>query len=146
TFFTFLIATSVLRGVGDTVTPLFALALSIAVGLTVTPALIQGWAGLPRIGVSAAAVATILSSLASLAFLTLYLRARHHPLAPDAVLLRHLRIRLTTLRTVLRLGIPTAIQTAAASVAAVVVVGLVNRFGSNATAAYGAVNQVLNYV
>lgn len=146
TFFIFLIATSVLRGVGDTVTPLFALALSIAVGLTVTPALIQGWIGLPRIGVSAAAVATILSSLASLAFLALYLRARRHPLAPDAVLLHHLRIRLPTLLTVLRLGIPTAIQTAAASVAAVVVVGLVNQFGSDATAAYGAVNQILNYV
>jgi Na+-driven multidrug efflux pump len=34
----------------------------------------------------------------------------------------------------------------AAAVAAIVVVGLVNRFGSNATAAYGAVNQVLSYV
>ena len=27
-----------------------------------------------------------------------------------------------------------------------VVVGVVNRFGSNATAAYGAVNQVLSYI
>lgn len=145
-FFAFLIATSVLRGVGDTVTPLYALALSIVIGLTVTPALIQGWMGLPRIGVSAAALATILGSTASLAFLAVYLRARRHPVAPDAVLLHHLRIRLPTLLTVLRIGIPTAIQTAAASVAAIVVVGLVNRFGSDATAAYGAVNQVLNYV
>jgi Na+-driven multidrug efflux pump len=32
------------------------------------------------------------------------------------------------------------------SLAAIVVVGVVNRFGSNATAAYGAVNQVLSYV
>lgn len=145
-FFIFLIATSVLRGVGDTVTPLYALTLSIVVGLTVTPALIQGWMGLPQIGVSAAAVATILGSTASLTFLVLYLRLRGHPIAPDAVLLRHLRVRMPTLLTVLRIGIPTAIQTAAASVAAIVVVGLVNQFGSDATAAYGAVNQVLNYV
>ena len=32
------------------------------------------------------------------------------------------------------------------SVAGLVVVGLVNRFGAHATAAYGAVNQVLNYI
>lgn len=32
------------------------------------------------------------------------------------------------------------------SVAGIVVVGLVNRFGSDATAAFGALNQVLNYV
>jgi len=145
-FFTFLIATSVLRGVGDTVTPLYALLLSIVIGLTVTPALIEGWMGLPQIGVSAAGVATILGSATSLAFLALYLRMRGHPIAPDAVLLHHLRIRLPTLLTVMRIGIPTAIQTAAASVAAIVVVGLVNQFGSDATAAYGAVNQVLNYV
>ena len=32
------------------------------------------------------------------------------------------------------------------SVAGLVIVGLVNHYGSNATAAYGAVNQVLNYI
>ena len=32
------------------------------------------------------------------------------------------------------------------SLAAIVIVGIVNRFGSNATAAYGAVNQVLSYI
>src|SRR5690606_37698578 len=38
------------------------------------------------------------------------------------------------------------VQMIVASVAAVVVVGIVNRFGSNATAAYGAVGQVMSYV
>ncbi len=32
------------------------------------------------------------------------------------------------------------------SVAGLVIVGLVNRYGAEATAAYGAVNQVLNYI
>ncbi|MDB5614445.1 MAG: family efflux transporter [Devosia sp.] len=38
-FFVFFVATSVLRGVGDTVTPLFSLIMSMVVGLVVTPAL-----------------------------------------------------------------------------------------------------------
>ena len=32
------------------------------------------------------------------------------------------------------------------SMAGLVIVGLVNHYGSHATAAYGAVNQVLNYI
>src|SRR5690606_21553257 len=58
-FFVFLIITTVLRGVGDTVPPLVALILSIVVSLIVTPALILGWFGLPQIGVDAAAIAFI---------------------------------------------------------------------------------------
>jgi putative MATE family efflux protein len=145
-FFIFLIVTSVLRGVGDTVTPLISLILSISVGLLVTPALILGWFGLPRIGVDAAAVAFIAGFMAVLVFLFFYLRARNSPLAPDAALLRDLKIDLPLLGTILRLGIPAGVQMIVSSLAAIVVVGIVNRFGSNATAAYGAVNQVLSYI
>jgi putative MATE family efflux protein len=145
-FFIFLIATSILRGVGDTVTPLFSLILSIAVGLVVTPALILGWGGLPKIGLLSAAVAFILGFLVVLVFLFFYLRARKHPLAPDRVMLQHLGIDFGLLRTILRLGIPAGVQMVVSSVAAIVVVGIINRFGSNATAAYGAVGQVMSYV
>ena len=145
-FFIFLIVTSVLRGVGDTTTPLISLVLSILVGLVITPALILGWFGLPQIGVDAAAVAFIAGFMAVLVFLFFYLRARKSPLAPDAALLRDLRINVPLLGTILRLGIPAGVQMIVSSLAAIVVVGIVNRFGSNATAAYGAVNQVLSYI
>ena len=145
-FFIFLIVTTVLRGVGDTITPMIALILSIAIGLIVTPALILGWGGLPQIGVDAAAVAFIAGFMAVLVFLFFYLRARKSPLAPDAELAHDLKIKLPLLGTILRLGIPAGIQMIVSSLAAIVVVGLVNRFGSNATAAYGAVNQVLSYI
>src|SRR3954453_14321987 len=49
-------------------------------------------------------------------------------------------------RTVLPLGIPAAIGMVVMSLAELVLLGLVNSFGSNATAAYGAVNQVMSYV
>jgi putative MATE family efflux protein len=145
-FFVFLIVTSVLRGVGDTVTPLISLILSIGVGLIVTPALILGWGGLPQIGVDAAAVAFIAGFLVVLVFLFFYLRAKKSPLAPDRELLADLKIKLPLLGTILRLGIPAGVQMIVSSLAAIVVVGIVNRFGSNATAAYGAVNQVLSYI
>ena len=78
-FFIFLIITSMLRGVGDTVTPLLTLIFSIVVGLVVTPALIQGWFGLPQIGVLAAAVAFIAGFVVVLIFLFFYLNAQEEP-------------------------------------------------------------------
>jgi Na+-driven multidrug efflux pump len=69
-----------------------------------------------------------------------------HPLAPDAVLFRAMRFDRELLGKVLRIGLPTAVQLAVMSLAEIVLLGIVNRFGSDATAAYGAVNQVLGYV
>jgi putative MATE family efflux protein len=145
-FFVFLVVTSVLRGVGDTITPLFSLILSMVVGVILTPALIQGWWGLPKLGVNSAAWAFIAGFVVVLLFLFFYMRARKMPLAPDAELLASLKPDLQLLNLILKLGIPAGLQMVVASVAGIVVVGLVNRFGSNATAAYGALNQVLNYV
>jgi Na+-driven multidrug efflux pump len=70
----------------------------------------------------------------------------NHPLAPDAVLFRAMRFDRELLGKVLRIGLPTAVQLVVMSLAEIVLLGIVNRFGSDATAAYGAVNQVLGYV
>lgn len=145
-FFVFLVVTSILRGVGDTVTPLFSLILSLIIGAVATPALIQGWWGLPQLGVNSAAWAFIAGFVVVLSFLFFYMRARNMPLAPDAAMLKALRPDLKLLGMILRLGVPAGLQMVVSSIAGLVVVGLVNRFGSNATAAYGALNQVLNYV
>jgi putative MATE family efflux protein len=142
----FLLATQLMRGVGDTVTPLLALVLSTAVSCVATPALIRGWWGLPQLGVMSAGVATTLSFLVALVFLTFYMRAKKHPLAPDAELMRDLKIQPRLLKLVMRIGLPTGMQMIVLSLAEVVLLKIVNGFGSDATAAYGAVNQVVNYV
>jgi putative MATE family efflux protein len=144
--FVFILLTAMLRSVGDTVTPLRALTISTTVGLAVTPALIRGWLGLPRLGVASAAWASAASSLLTLLWLALNLRRRHHPLAFDAAFLRSMRLDGALLGKVLRLGIPAAVGMVVMSLAELVLLGLVNGFGSSATAAYGAVNQVMSYV
>jgi putative MATE family efflux protein len=144
--FVFILITAMMRGVGDTVTPLLALTVSTIVGLAVTPALIRGWFGLPMLGVASAAVASTVSSLFTLVWLHFHLRRRRHLLAFDAAFLHAMRPNPALLRTVLRLGIPTAIGMVVISLAELVLLGLVNGFGSHATAAYGAVNQIISYV
>ena len=145
-FFIFLLVTSMLRGVGDTITPLLTLFFSIGVGLVVTPALIQGWFGLPQIGVLSAAVAFITGFVVVLIFLYFYLNARKSPMAPDAELIRNLKVDVKLLGLILKLGIPAGVAMVVSSISAIVIVGIINRFGSDATAAFGAVNQVLSYV
>ncbi len=144
--FTFILITAMMRGVGDTLTPLLALSVSTVIGLAVTPALIRGWLGLPRLGIASAACASAISSFVTLLWLYLHLLRRKHALAFDAAFRRSMRLDPMLLRTVLRLGIPTAIGMIVMSLAELVLLGLVNSFGSNATAAYGAVNQVMSYV
>jgi putative MATE family efflux protein len=144
--FIFLVATGMLRAVSDTVTPLIALILSTAIGLALTPALIRGWGGLPMLGITSAAWATLVSMTAASAWLAWYLRRRKHPLAPDAQLLRHLRIDRTLLKSVLRLGLPTGLFMVTGSVADLILLSVVNGFGSNATAAWGAIGQISSYV
>jgi putative MATE family efflux protein len=145
-FFGLLLMTSMMRGVGDTMTALYTFLIANVIGLLITPALIRGWLGLPRLGVSSAAVGSLVSLLIALTWLFFYLRARKHPLAPDAELWRHLRIEPRLLFRILQIGVPTGVQVVLLSVAEVAVLSFVNAFGADATAAYGTVNQIVSYV
>ncbi|MGY2931243.1 putative MATE family efflux protein [Bradyrhizobium sp. GM6.1] len=143
--FVFLLMTAMIRGVGDALTPLLALALSTAIGLILTPMLIRGSFGLPAAGITSPAWAAAIANALTLVALAAYLLRRKHALAPDAALLRHLRLNRVVLGQILGIGLPSAIGMVVMAIAELVLLGLVNGFGSNATAAYGAVNQVMGY-
>lgn len=144
--FVFLLVTSMLRGVGDTKTPLMTLLMSTAIGMVLTPALILGWGGLPKMGVTSGAYAAAVSFFVSMSWTGWYMLRKNHVLAPDRAFLKHLRIDRTILGKVLKIGLPTALSMITISLAEIAVLFLVNRYGSQATAAYGAVNQIVNFV
>ena len=76
--FLYIIYTSIIRGVGDSVTPMIALGLTSVVGLIVTPTLIKGYFGFPQLGIIAPAIATILGYLLVLIFLFFYMKMKNH--------------------------------------------------------------------
>jgi putative MATE family efflux protein len=137
---------SFLRGLGDSKTPLWTLVLSTAIAVVVTPTLIRGWFGLPQLGVESAAFAALASNAIGLIVLLAFLRSIDHPLAPDPRAAGDLLIDFGLLGKIVRIGVPTGLQMIMVSLAEVAVLSFVNRFGSTATAAYGAVNQVASYV
>src|SRR3954453_24217833 len=143
--FVFLLTTAMLRGIGDTLTPLMALALSTAIGLVLTPLLIRGCFGPPAAGVTGPVWASAIATALTLSLLGLKLRHKKSPLAPDAEFLRRLRLDGALLGRILGIGIPSAVGMVVMAIAELVLLGLVNGFGSDATAAYGAVNQIMGY-
>lgn len=144
--FIFIAITSALRGIGDSITPLCALTMSVTCGLIITPALIQGWFGLPQVGIASAAVATLVGQVLSSLFIIAFLRYKNRPLQFDRALFAHIRFKPAMAGLILRLGIPNGVQMITTSLAGLVIIRLINNFGSQATAAYGAINQIVGYI
>ena len=142
----YVLFTQLLRGVSDTLSPMLALLLSTVVGLALTPAFIRGWLGLPQLGIQSAAFAGLAGTLTAMAWLAWSLIRKGHPLAPDREFFGALRLDGAILGKVLRIGLPTGVQMIVLSLSELVILTLVNQHGSQATAAYGAVTQIVNYV
>ncbi|WP_019582026.1 MATE family efflux transporter [Pseudomonas mandelii] len=142
----FVLFTQLLRGVSDTLSPLLALVVSTCVGLALTPALILGWLGLPPMGIQSAAWAGLVGNLSAMGWLAWRLIRTGHPLAPDREMFAAMRLDRVILGKVLRIGLPTGLQMVVLSLSELVILALVNQHGSQATAAYGAVTQIVNYV
>jgi putative MATE family efflux protein len=145
-FFVYFVYATILRGTGDSATPFYALIVSAVLAIAITPLFIVGTFGLPKLGVVSAAVAGLIANGAALAWLLYYLHRRNHLLKFDREMLADLLIDWKILYGVVRIGVPTGIQVMMVSLAEIAVISFVNRFGSSATAAYGAVNQVIGYV
>ncbi len=145
-FFAYFVYATILRGTGDSTTPFYALIVSSVLAIAITPLFIVGVFGLPKLGVVSAAVSGLIANTAAFAWLLTYLRRKNHPLQFDRETLADMWIDWNILAAVLRIGLPTALQVMMVSLAEIAVISFVNRFGSSATAAYGAVNQVVSYV
>lgn len=143
--FVSMLMAALLRGMGDTVTPLGVLVVTCAASFVLTPALIRGWTGLPPLGVPSAAWATLVATTLALAWLGWRLARRNHLLAP-AHLRPLLRWRPDLLRLVLKLGLPTGLFFVTGSLADLGLLALVNRHGAASVAAWGAAGQVTAYV
>jgi putative MATE family efflux protein len=144
--FTFLIYTTFLRGTGDSSTPFYALIFNTVLTLLFTPALILGWLGLPKLATNGAAVGNVAASLLTLVGMLAYLKKSGNELAFDGRMLANLRPRWDLVAKIVRIGFPTGVNLVMLSLSELAVITFVNHFGSNATAAYGAVNQVASYV
>ena len=130
---------SMLQGIGDSKTPLYFQALSVVVNTVLDPVLMFGWLGLPKLGLNGTAWATLAAHASAVLPLWYYLHRARSPVAPAW---RNTRFDWSTAAITFRIGLPASVQQSLVSIGMVFVTGIVNGFGENATAAFGAAIRV----
>jgi len=137
---------SVLRGAGDSRTPLRFLLLSVALDIVLNPVLIFGLGPFPRLGIAGSGYATLVAQGVALAALLIHLYRTQHPLRIGGHELALLKLDLSVVRTLVVKGVPMGLQLFVISMSGVLMITLVNRFGTDTTAAFGATFQIWQYV
>jgi MATE family, multidrug efflux pump len=137
---------AVLRGAGDSKTPFYFMLLSVAIDIALNPLLIFGFGPVPRFGIAGSALATFIAQAVSLTALIRHLYRRRHLLVLHRAELHLLKVDWSLVGILLRKGIPMSAQMLVLSLSGVLMITLVNRFGVDTTAAFGAALQIWNYI
>ena len=143
-FYNFLMMT--LRGAGDARTPFVFMAMSVLLDIALNPLFMFGWGPVPAMGTAGSGFATLISQSVALAALLATLYRRKHFLRLTGDELAYLRPDPTILRALVFKGLPMGLQMIVISSSAMLMMRLVNGFGSQTTAAYGAATQLWTYV
>jgi putative MATE family efflux protein len=132
--FGFFVFISLMRGYGDTITPMLVMLGSVALNVALDPFLIFGWWLFPRWGIEGAAVATVLSRGLALAVgLWIMLsgrrgvRIRPRDVVPDLAYGRRL----------VRIGVPASVEGTGQAVAVNLLMFIVGTFSTPVVAAFG---------
>ncbi len=134
---------SILRGIGDTITPLIFMAIGMIINIVLDPILIIGIGPFPKLGFNGSAYATVISQLIGLTIALIYLNRKKHFVSID---FKKLRLEGAHIIRLLRIGFPSMIQQSLISISSVFITGMVNQFGANATTAFGASGRIESLV
>lgn len=130
---------SMLQGVGDSKTPLYFQSAGLLANAILDPLLIFGWLGFPKLGLTGVAWGTVIAQWGALVALLAYLHRGKNLVSPDWL---HPRGDWKTAWDIVRIGIPSAAQQALVSIGMIFITGIVNHFGENSTAAFGAASRL----
>src|SRR5207302_1439974 len=110
------------------------------------PVFIFGLGPIPRLGIAGSALATFVAQAVSLFALIRHLYRRRHILCLHRDELPLLKPDWSVVATLVRKGLPMSAQMLVLSLSGVLMITLVNRFGVDTTAAFGAALQIWNYI
>ena len=134
-FFAYNAVAAVLRGMGDSKTPLYFLILStiINIGLDLLFIVVLGW------GIEGAAYATIIAQGTAFIVSVIYLDNNHELIRFN---IKEFAFDPAIFRQSLKIGLPTGMQHTFVSLGLLALMGIVNTFGTNVVAAYTAAGRI----
>ena len=141
--FGFFVFSALMRGYGNTRTPMRVMAISVAINVVLDPLLIFGVGPFPEWGIVGAAVATIFSrGVATL----IGLYVLFYTAAGPNVSVRDFVPELGLLSKIVRVGLPSAAEQSMSSVAMITLTGMVATFAPAVVAAYGLGNRLVSLI
>jgi len=141
--FAFFMFMSLMRGYGDTITPMLVMLVTVVVNLVLDPFLIFGWGPFPRLGIAGAAYATVFSrSLALVVGLAIMFSGS-----------RGLRIRLSQMtptreyvRRIVGIGAPASVEMTGRALSVNLLLFVVGLFPTTVVAAFGIGTRVFSVI
>ena len=125
----------ILRGMGDSKSPLLFVGISTAFNIIGDIILI----GVCGLGAAGAAIATVLAQLLCMIFGILYVKKRGFPFD---FRFKNWRLEKTHVKSLLKVGVPVALQEFLVMFSFIIIAGINNRFGLNASAGAGILDKI----
>lgn len=130
-------ATSILRAIGDSRTPLYFLIFSSLLNVVLDLAFVLGL----HAGVAGVAWATVISQIVSAVLCIGYMLKKYPKLCPDK---EAWRLDTALLKDYLRIGLPMCVQSAVLSIGDMIITAVINSHGADIVAAYTIGSKVQN--
>ncbi|WP_259519764.1 MATE family efflux transporter [Halanaeroarchaeum sp. HSR-CO] len=141
--FGFFVFSSLMRGYGNTRTPMRVMVISVAINVVLDPFLIFGWSVFPAMGIEGAAVATIFSrGVATVIGVYILFRSG---VGPD-VSIPDLSPDFDLITKIVRIGVPSATEQSMSAMAMITLTAMVVSFSPPVVAAYGLGNRLISLV
>jgi putative MATE family efflux protein len=141
--FGFFVFISLMRGSGDTITPMLVMFGTVVLNIALDPFLIFGWGPFPRMGVEGAAVATVFAR-GSAMVVGMAIMLRGH---------RGIRIRISEMtpnvgyvRKLARLGVPASVENTGSALSVNALLFIVGLFSTTVVAAFGVGLRVFSLI
>jgi len=139
--FPFFVYQSVMNGYGDTISPLKIQIISAVINLILDPLLIFGRFGFPCLGVKGAALTTIITrGLASFVGVYYFFSGTKG----IKLSLKHLKPDFKLFPLMFKIGAPSSIGMSGGSLGFLVLISIINQFGTPVISAYGICNRVVH--
>ena len=141
--FVFFIFSALLRGYGDTKTPMKLMVFSTLLNIIIDPLLIFGVGSIPQLGVKGAAFATIFSrAVAGIIGLYILFSGKKGL----TLSLRSLKPNFKVIKKILVIGFPSAAEQSIIALGMTFLMSIVSQFGTLVVAAYGIGSRILSVV
>jgi putative MATE family efflux protein len=145
--FGFFVFSALMRGYGNTRTPMRVMFVTVVLNVVLDPVLIFGWdlgpLAVPAMGVEGAAIATLISRVVAtgIGLYVLFVLAAGPDVRPE-----HLRLEFDWVKRIVDIGAPSALEQSTSALAMITLTAMVVTFGPPVVAAYGLGNRLISLV